>query len=87
MMNKVQDLNYKGRHFVIVKHESGKYCAIDDQYITNGKLNRVLNGFQMHANDELENCIGSVKFEIDIQELMNDKGLTIEEAFQEYLSA
>ena len=62
---KITELNYRNRNFTIVL-EDGWYMAIEDKYITNGRLNTALNGFQMHADKKRANCIEMTKNAIDM---------------------
>ncbi len=59
MMNTmIRTLVAEGRTFTIVHSaEYNKYLAIEDKYITDGKLNQQLNGFQMHASDTVDECV------------------------------
>lgn len=45
-------------HIIAFKHDGAKlYAAIDNAYITDGKINRPLNGVQMHTSSDLNQCI------------------------------
>ena len=76
----VKTLVARNRHFTIIKHESNMYCAIEDKYITNGKLNTKLNGLQMHANFGLDGCINDTINDVELEYLVS-KGYTKAEAF------
>jgi hypothetical protein len=75
----VKTLVTRNRHFTIIRHESGMYCAIEDKYITDGKLNTKLNGLQMHANFELDGCINDTINDVEL-EYLESKGYTKAEA-------
>lgn len=70
----------RGRHFVIVQNEEGFYLAIEDKYITDGKLNKALNGFQMYASKELDTCLNTCKNQVEI-EYLEAQGHSKAEAF------
>ena len=81
----IKTLEARERHFTIIKHESGMYCAIEDKYITNGVLNTTLNGLQMHANSELEECIKDTLNCVEVEYLMT-KGYSKVQAVCEVLN-
>lgn len=56
----------RDRHFIIVLNGDGFYLAIEDKHLTNGRLNKPLNGAQMYASRDLDICLGSVKNCVDI---------------------
>lgn len=78
----VKNFRYENKSFCLVLLSNGMYGAIDHEYITNGKTNRVLNGGQMHIHDTLEGVINSVKFEIDFERKLAS-GMTVEEIAKE----
>lgn len=65
----IKDFVVRDRHFVIVQNEQGFYLAIEDKYITDGKLNKTLNGFQMYANKDLNWCLNTCKNQVEIDYL------------------
>ena len=62
---KITELNYRNRNFTIAL-EDGWYLAIEDKYITDGRLNTTLNGLQMHADKKRARCIEMTKQAVDI---------------------
>lgn len=78
----VKDFSIRGRHFTIVKHDK-LYCAIEDKYITDGKINRQLWGPQLHPGETLEDCINSVTDAVEVDYLV-EQGHTRAEAFAIY---
>lgn len=76
----IRTLSARNRHFTIVQDEQGFYCAIEDKYITDGKLNTTLNGFQMHASKDLDACVKGTIECVEIEYLM-DEGYTKAQAF------
>ena len=76
----VKNLIIRNRHFTIVKNGDGFYLAIEDKYITDGKLNQTLNGIQMHASKELNQCIEDTKNTVEIDWLVS-QGHSMAEAF------
>jgi hypothetical protein len=81
IMTIVKNYTVRGRHFTIVKREEdGFYCAIEDKYITNGRLNRTLNGAQMHCADSLSRCLDNTQRSVDIDYYV-EQGKSKAEAF------
>lgn len=70
----------RNREFTIIKDENDWYCAIEDKHITDGKLNKELNGFQMHADKNLDECIKMTRNQVEIDYLVN-KGYSKAGAF------
>lgn len=79
MLNIIKKLEAHNRKFVIVKHE-GMYCAIEDKYITDGKINQQLNGLQMKASDNVDDCIQNTLNSVEIDWLVSE-GMTKAQAF------
>lgn len=78
----VKDFSIRGKHFVIVKHQD-LYCAIEDKYITDGKVNKRLNGGEMHAGQTLEDCIHFATDYAEVEYLV-EQGHTRAEAIAIY---
>lgn len=57
----IKDFVVRGRVFHIVQDEEGFFLAVEDKYVTNGKLNTTLNGFQLHVSKCLKTCLQGVK--------------------------
>lgn len=76
----IRNFVVRDRHFVIVQNEDGFYLAIEDKYITDGKLNKALNGFQMYASKELETCLNTCKNQVEL-EYLEEQGHSKAEAF------
>ena len=72
----------RDRHFVVVKDEQDFFLAIEDKYITDGKMNTTLNGFQMFANKDLNGCLNACKHQVEIDYLV-DNGYSKAQAFAE----
>lgn len=71
MTNIIRNLVVRGREFAIVKNDEGFYLAIEDKYITDGKMNTTLNGIQMHASKDLNDCLKGVNDEVEIEYLVS----------------
>jgi len=76
----INDFVARGRHFTIVKDEQEFYLAIEDKYITDGKLNKTLNGFQMYANKDFNRCLNACKNGVEI-DYLEAQGKSRAEAF------
>jgi len=76
----IRNFVVRNRNFTIVQNEQGFYLAIEDKYITDGKLNRTLNGFQMYANKELNGCLNTCKNQVEIEYLV-EQGYSKAQAF------
>lgn len=76
----IKNFVVRNRNFTIVRNEDGWYLAIEDKYITNGKLNTTLNGFQMYASKDLNDCLDTCQKQIEIEYLIS-QGFTKAEAF------
>ena len=79
-MTIIKQFTTRSRHFTIIKDENDFYCAIEDKYITDGKLNTTLNGFQMYANKDLNKCLNSVVDAVEVDHLVKS-GYSKAEAF------
>ena len=77
----IRNFIVRDRNFVIVKNEEDFYLAIEDKYIdNNGRLNTTLNGFQMYANKDLNDCLNTCKHQVEI-EYLESQGYSKAEAF------
>ena len=76
----IKNFVVRDRHFVVVKNEDSIYLAIEDKHITNGKLNKALNGFQMYASKDLNDCLTTCKHQVEIEYLVS-QGKSKAEAF------
>lgn len=65
----IKDFVVRGRVFHIVQDEEGFFLAVEDKYVTNGKLNTTLNGFQLHASKCLKTCLQGVEDMVEIDYL------------------
>lgn len=65
----VKTLLIRERTFVVVQNDEGWYLAIEDKYITNGRVNTQLNGLQMHASKDLNECLRSTEASVDVDYL------------------
>lgn len=53
--------------YYIFKTSNKKYCAINSEYITDGKLNKELNGLQMNLSDTMEQAVNSATYEANFK--------------------
>lgn len=81
-MTVVREFIVRNRKFTIVKKD-GFFCAIEDKYITDGKLNTALNGLQMHASKDLNICLNTVKACVEVDHLVQ-QGMSRQEAVMSY---
>lgn len=79
----IKTFTCRNRNFTIVKNDDGWFLAIEDKYITNGKINTALNGGQMFADRELNNCLGRVQDRVEI-DYLESTGMSKAEAFATY---
>ena len=76
----VDNYEVMGRKFTIC-YRDGMYIAIEDCYIDeSGKLTQELNGIQMYANKNLDDCLEQVRKQVEIQSLTIN-GVDIASAF------
>ena len=60
----VKNFQYKDRSFAIVKHESGKYMAIDRRYIDEaGRLTRTVRG----GHETIAECIQTTLYMVEYE--------------------
>ena len=72
-MKKITTLQARDRKFYIVKNDQGYYLAIENKYIDeNGKLNTNLNGLQMNASKDLNECLKRTKDQIEVDFLVSN---------------
>jgi len=58
-----------------------RYIAIEDKYLDeNMCLTRTLNGFQMHAEEKIEDCIQAVRQSVEVDWRMKEYGESLERA-------
>ncbi len=77
----IKNVTIRNRHFTIVKNDDGFYCGIEDKYIDkDGRLNRTLNGFQMHANKDINETIKGIKDKVEM-DYLESQGHSKAEAF------
>lgn len=70
----------RGRKFTIV-YDQDRYLAINDKYLDENGCTKVsLNGFQMHADRELQGCMRKADNACRMEDLMNE-GKSRAEAF------
>lgn len=72
------DFHYRNHYFTIIL-DNGYYLAINHAYLTNGRLNRQLNGFDMYADKELSGCISKLMNRLDYDYFIR-RGLSKAEA-------
>ena len=70
----VKTLGIRGQEYIVVKDEEGYYLSINKEYIDeNGCLTQELNGLQMHASKDLNDCVNSTIADVEIEYLENIK--------------
>ena len=58
-----------------------RYVAIEDKYLDeNMVLTQTLNGFQMHAESKIEDCIQAVRQSVEVDWRMKEYGESLESA-------
>lgn len=67
-------VGYANKEYEVVKFYNnldGKlvYGAINHKYLTNGKLNKTLNGLEMKINHTLADLIDQLKFECELDKI------------------
>lgn len=75
----IKTLAVRNRNFTVI-YKDNFYMAIEDKYITDGKMNTTLNGLQAYASKELNICINSVTKAVEMDYLM-ENGMSRAEAF------
>ena len=76
----IKTFTTRNRNFTIVKDNEGFYLAIEDKYITDGKTNTTLNGLQMFASKDINQCIKMCKNQVETDYYLS-QGMTRAEAF------
>jgi len=76
----IKTFTARNRNFTIVKDDEGFYLAIEDKYITDGKTNTALNGLQMSASKDLNQCLTMCNNKVDTDYYLS-QGMTKSEAF------
>ena len=79
-MTHITTLKARNKTFEIVHDEKG-FWAIENKYITDGKLNQQINGITGHLRDNIEACIESAKISAEVDYLINT-GLNKMEAIE-----
>lgn len=69
-MKHITTLKARNLTFEIVRDERG-FWAIEDKYITDGKLNQQINGLTGNLRDNLEDCIASAKIHAEVDYLIS----------------
>ena len=76
----IESFSYRNHNYRITMID-GMYCAIDEKYIgKNGKILKVLNGLEMHASRDIENCKTAIRNDLDL-EYYQSHGMSKAEAF------
>lgn len=70
-MKHITTLKVRNKSFEIVKDEKG-FWAIEDKYITDGKLNKQINGITGHLRETLEQCIESARMSAEVDYLVSE---------------
>lgn len=84
----VTHLYVRGTEYLIVTadHFNGdtlnkfKYAGIKREYVTDGKINRQLNGLQMFVSETVAECIDRIKDSEELSYLIDVEGLDTMEA-------
>ena len=76
----IKEFITRNRKFTIVLNEQKFYCAIEDKYITDGKINQELNGLQMYCDKDLNACLDHVRDAVEMDYLIS-QGMDKAEAF------
>ena len=84
MNNHITTLKVRNKSFEIVQDERG-FWAIEDKYITDGKLNKQINGISGHLKNTLEECIESAKFSAEVEYVMTTEKCDVMTAFNKIL--
>lgn len=74
MRTVVRNLVILNRRFTVVNNDC-MYLSIEDKYITDGKLNTTLYGYQLHPSRDLDECIRNTENHVKIDDLIS-KGYT-----------
>lgn len=82
----------RGKEYLIVTtdHFNGdtknkfKYAGIKREYITDGRINRQLNGLQMYVSETVEEVIDRITDTEEIEYLTKSEGLDAGEAVRRY---
>ena len=82
-MKSIETLRYRDTYFEIC-YDGKLFHAIDHEYITDGRLNRPLNGLLTHADESLERCVKLATSQVDI-EYYQSIGMSRAEAFSKAL--
>lgn len=89
MIKKITTLITSEGEYLICKLTEGcdkGYIGLNVEWVTDGKLNRELNGVQMHLNDTIEKVIDEIKMSDEIKRLMRENNIEIMEAIKIYLA-
>jgi hypothetical protein len=88
MIKRITKLVTSEGEYLICKLTEGcnkGYIGLNVEWVTDGKLNRELNGVQMHLNDTIEKVIDEIKMSDEIERLMRENNIEIMEAMKIYL--
>lgn len=80
-MKHITTLKARNMRFEVVQDERG-FWAIEDKYITDGKLNKQINGITGNLRDTLEACIESARIHAEVDYLINVEGYDRMEAVE-----
>ena len=78
-MKHITTFHINGRDFECVENNDGWFLAIEHKYITNRKLNRSLNGLEIHAGRTVNECFKNAVFSVEFDKLI-EAGYTRDEA-------
>lgn len=67
--------------YYIVEFSNGKFGSIKEEYITNGKLNKALNGIEMNLSNSVNDVIFSIRYHENVKMLM-ENGFDIKDALK-----
>ena len=81
-------IGYNKKYEIVKFHNNvdGKlvYGAINHEYLTNGKLNRTLNGLQMKIHNTLSDLIETLQFSTELDEIRDKNKCDLMTAFNIY---
>lgn len=76
-----REMVIRHKKFVIIQLKNGMYASIDYEWLTDGKMNRRVNGLEAHASKYLEECIRMTINAVEVAHYINEEGMTKAQAF------
>lgn len=87
-MKKITEFKSLIGHFIVVKFEYNNevvYGAVNVENITDGKLNKELNGFELHVHKELNEVINELQTLTKIHSIMRNENIDMMAALKIYM--